>query len=201
LLKIDNSNNEKILQIIKKTAPETVEELITIIEEQLQITRKEALNHINELENNGLLKFTVNPKTIPLDLKEYLLTENASWFWIIAIISIITILSILLIPERFIYLNIIRYISGSIFVLYLPGYSFIKAVFPFKEIDGIERTTLSLATSLGIVPITVLALNFTPFGIRLAPITVTLFILIISLSFLGIMREHQKQIHTRPYLK
>jgi hypothetical protein len=191
------TNNEKILQIIKEKSPETVEELLTITEEQLQITRKEALNHINELENNGLIKFTLNPETIPINFNEYLLTENASWFWIIAIISIITILSIILIPEKFIYLNIIRYISGTIFVLYLPGYSFIKAIFPFKEIDSIERTTLSLATSLGIVPIIVLGLNFTPFGIRLAPITVTLFLLIISLSLLGITREHQKKIQQK----
>jgi uncharacterized membrane protein len=49
-------------------------------------------------------------------------------------------------------------------------------------IDGIERVALSFGTSIAIVPLIGLVLNFTPFGIRLVPImaSVTLFTLAAS---------------------
>lgn len=40
-------------------------------------------------------------------------------------------------------------------------------------IDGIERTALAFGTSIAIVPLLLLCLNFTPWGIRLEPIMVT----------------------------
>jgi uncharacterized membrane protein len=41
-------------------------------------------------------------------------------------------------------------------------------------IDGIERVALSFGTSIAIVPLIGLVLNFTPFGIRLVPILVSI---------------------------
>lgn len=46
-----------------------------------------------------------------------------------------------------------RYVLGSIFVLWLPGYTPIKALFLTKEIDNIERIALSIGMSLALVPI------------------------------------------------
>lgn len=43
-----------------------------------------------------------------------------------------------------------------------------------RGIDGIERVALSFGLSIAIVPLIGLVLNFTPFGIRLIPITVSL---------------------------
>lgn len=43
-----------------------------------------------------------------------------------------------------------------------------------RGIDGVERVALSFGLSIAIVPLLGLALNFTPFGIRLVPIVVTL---------------------------
>jgi hypothetical protein len=48
-------------------------------------------------------------------------------------------------------------------------------------IDGIERLALSLGLSISIVPLLGLILNYTPFGIRLSSISVSLFILVVSL--------------------
>ena len=42
-----------------------------------------------------------------------------------------------------------------------------------RGIDGIERVTLSSGLSIAIVPLIVLVLNFTPWGIRLLPILVS----------------------------
>jgi len=60
-------------------------------------------------------------------------------------------------------------------VLFIPGYALIAALFPGKhDLDGIERLALSFGLSIAVVPLIGLALNFTPFGIRLDPILASL---------------------------
>lgn len=97
----------------------------------------------------------------------------------------------------------LRVVLGLPFVLFLPGYAFVAALFPEAGespvaadetdvddgpaaadaeragIDGIERVALSFGLSIAIVPLIGLALNFTPWGIRLSPIlaSVSLFTL------------------------
>ncbi|MFC4406282.1 DUF1616 domain-containing protein [Haloarchaeobius iranensis] len=93
----------------------------------------------------------------------------------------------------------LRVVLGLPFVLFVPGYAFITALFPEdgsspataeddsteeydvddpetsrSGIDGIERVALSFGLSIALVPLIGLVLNFTPFGIRLVPIVVSL---------------------------
>ena len=77
----------------------------------------------------------------------------------------------------------LRIILGLPLVLFLPGYSLIAAVFPRKDdLDAIERIALSFGLSIAITPLLGLALNYTPFGIRLLPILIVLSIFTISLA-------------------
>jgi len=82
----------------------------------------------------------------------------------------------------------LRVVLGLSFVLFVPGYAFIAALFPEagpsventsaeasdagdrSGIDGIERVALSIGSSIAITPLIGLVLNFTPWGIRLVPI-------------------------------
>ena len=87
----------------------------------------------------------------------------------------------------------LRVVFGLPFVLFVPGYAFVAALFPEAGegpvvdeeaevddvegsrdggIDGIERIALSFGLSIAIVPLLGLVLNFTPWGIRLTPIMV-----------------------------
>ena len=60
-------------------------------------------------------------------------------------------------------------------ILFLPGYCLIAAVFPKEgDIDLIERIALSFGLSIAVVPLIGLGLNFTPWGIRLDPIVISL---------------------------
>jgi uncharacterized membrane protein len=69
----------------------------------------------------------------------------------------------------------IRSVLGLPMVLFLPGYALIAALFPGKDdLDGIERLALSLGLSIAVVPLIGLGLNYTPWGIRLIPILVSL---------------------------
>ena len=77
----------------------------------------------------------------------------------------------------------IRIILGLPLVLFLPGYSLIAALFPRKDdLDGIERIALSFGLNIAIVPLLGLALNYTPFGIRLSSILIVLSVFTISLA-------------------
>ena len=77
----------------------------------------------------------------------------------------------------------VRISLGLPFILFFPGYTLIAALFPRKDdIDAIERSALSLGLSIAVVPLIGLALNYSPWGIRLNLILafVALFIVLIS---------------------
>jgi uncharacterized membrane protein len=86
--------------------------------------------------------------------------------------------------------TLLRQILGLVFVLFLPGYVATAALFPENEqIDGIERVALSFGLSIAIVPLIGLALNFTPFGIRLDPILASVSAFIIAAALIGWYRR------------
>ncbi len=64
-----------------------------------------------------------------------------------------------------------RVALGLPFLLFLPGYALVAALYPRKDqLDATERLALSLGLSIAIVPFIGLALNYSPWGIRLEPI-------------------------------
>ena len=106
-------------------------------------------------------------------------------------ISILTILAIYTIPPQLPFVAI-RWVLGSVFVLFIPGYVTVEALFPkSRELDGIERVALSVGLSLALVPLVGLLLNYTPWGIRLTPILISLTILTVALCLAGLVRRFQ----------
>lgn len=83
-----------------------------------------------------------------------------------------------------------RNIIGLPFVIFLPGYALIAALFPAKsDLDGIERTALSFGLSIAIVPLIGLGLNYTPWGIRPFPILISLSAFIFIMCGLAYLRR------------
>ncbi len=86
--------------------------------------------------------------------------------------------------------SLARKALGLAFILFFPGYVFITALFPEKkELDNLERLALSFGLSIAIVPLIGLALNYTPWGIRLIPILVSLTVFNIALAIVAIYRR------------
>jgi len=74
---------------------------------------------------------------------------------------------------------------GLPFLLFLPGYTLISAIFPRRGWpDAVERLALSAMVSLAVVALIGIALNYSPWGVRSESVTgfVGLFILLSSLS-------------------
>lgn len=84
----------------------------------------------------------------------------------------------------------VRIVLGLLFILFLPGYSLIAALFPKKDdLDGIERLALSFGLSIAVTPLIGLLLNYTPFGIRLTPILLSLSIFTVAMIIIAFMRR------------
>ena len=100
---------------------------------------------------------------------------------------------------RLVPLAYVRNVLGVIFVLFLPGYAFIKAFFPTKlpiqtsseSLDNIERVALSIGMSIALTPIVGLILYYTPIGIGLTPITLILLALTTVLATAAMGREYR----------
>lgn len=183
-----------IIQIVKEKKPENVKQLIKLIQEKFPLSDQELLGHILDLQENGKIRFKPDQTLKSQRLTDYLRSGHAYWYWITIIIASTTALLVFVIPENAFPQVYARYFLGSIFVLWLPGYTFIKALFPEKELDSIERVALSIGMSLALVPMIGLLLNYTPWGIRLAPITITLLAVTFTFATAAIVREHQTKL-------
>jgi uncharacterized membrane protein len=135
-----------------------------------------------------------------VSLTKYLLTEKAVWYWTTITLALATVIAVFIIPENADPIAYIRYLLASIFILWLPGYTFIKALFPThvpiktssESPDTIERVVLSIGMSLALVSIVGLLLNYTPWGIRLAPVTLSLLGLSVTFATVAMIREQSE---------
>lgn len=195
----DSRLSQTIIRIIKKEKPQTLEQLVNLVRERLPYPEQEILETILELQGEGKISFAKQLQPSAPTFAAYIKTENALWYWLTLATATATTAIALAIPEDFYPWVYIRYVFGTIFVLWLPGYTFIKALFPIeppiktseKSLDTIERIALSLGMSLALVPIVGLLLNYTPWGIRLTPITLSLLALTLIFATAAIVREHQ----------
>ena len=116
-----------------------------------------------------------DPKNIPKDL---------------IVIAVWMLLAVLSIYVPFINETFIRVIFTVPVILLIPGYVLIAALFPEKKsIDGIERFALSVGLSIAVVPLIGLVLNYTPFGIRLNPIVISLVLFTIIMMIITLYRR------------
>ncbi|HEV2139146.1 MAG TPA: DUF1616 domain-containing protein [Nitrososphaerales archaeon] len=134
-------------------------------------------------------KVSLSDWSPPSSLMGYLSSPYSLWFWGAMAALAVTFVSIYALPPSTPFLYV-RYVFGSIAVLFLPGYALIEALYPKKDdLDGLERLALSIGLSLALVPLVGLLLNYTPWGIRLDPIVASLASLDIVLVLIGAYRK------------
>jgi uncharacterized membrane protein len=103
---------------------------------------------------------------------------------------IIFILTLIAFPVVTLSEGVPRIILGVIFLLIFPGYTLTAALFPSKNsLRGVERAALTFVLSFALVSLAGLALNYTPWGIRLTPIFVAVAIIIVLASGIALLRR------------
>jgi len=187
-----------ILSTVELKKPESVQRLVELVREEHGTPHEEIMKHVLDLQNRGRLRFRQPEPATYASVEMYLSSDNARWYWAVIGLSLGTMASIFGVPESMFPLVYARYVLGSLFVLFLPGYSFMKALFPkqvpiktgSEDLDTIERLALSVGMSLALVPLAGLVLNYTPWGIRLVPVTMSLLALTVAFATAAALREY-----------
>jgi hypothetical protein len=193
--------NKEILGIITEQNPKSVKQLISIIKDKVDLEEKEIINAILKLESKGKINFSKDPKA--LSFTSYMKNIKSVWYWTILIFEVITIILVFTIPENFYPWFYFRNIFGLIFVLILPGYVFVKAIFPIKilnvrvasQFEKIERLALSLGMSLALVSIIGLLLYYSPWGVEITPLVFGLLMFTLIFSSIALIREYRAYIN------
>jgi len=195
----ETSIDQYIFSIVEKENPENVEKLIKSVKIRVNVSEQEILKRILYLQDQGKLTFEQPIVSFPHTFKNYIFSHQAYWYWITIVLSFSAALSTFTIPESVYPEVYARYVLGTIFVWLLPGYSFVKALFPSKvpvptkstELDLIERVALGIGMSIVLVILNGFVLNYTSFGIRTTSATLSLLALTIAFAVVGIFREFQ----------
>lgn len=91
--------------------------------------------------------------------------------------ALLTVVVVLLFPSW----QVVRVILGLPFVVFLPGYVLVAALYPRKaDLNPVERAALSVGLSLALVPLIGLGLNYSPWGIRLEVVLSSLSLFIVA---------------------
>ncbi len=187
LLKLEKPLQE-MMKIIRERGSTSIGELVEHASTRLGIPQYRVARLLYRLKDLGYLSFEdSNP---PKSLLRYFFSSYVIWFWILVVSVTITSLLIYIAPQAppFTYM---RYIFGSLFILYLPGAMLIELLYPKpKDLSQLERLALSIGLSLALVPLVGLILNYTPWGIRLDPIFISLSSLTLALASGAVARKY-----------
>ena len=196
---IKDQIKDLIIQTVKKEKPATAQHLIALMQERRAVSPEQITKLLIELEKEGHLHFTRQEPPTQAPAKEYFFSKQAAWYWATIGLALATAIAVFTISDTAYPIVYLRSGLGIIFVLFLPGFAFIKAIFPTKgpvktsseNMDTIEHLALSFGMSLVLTSIVGLILNYAPWGVQLTPITLTLLALTIIFATVAVLRDYQ----------
>jgi len=192
-----------IVDVLREEKPRSVSQLVDSVLTRIEtdVSIPDVVRLVHELGEEGRITLSQRPRMFET-FTSYLLDRKFSLsLWLVFAAVILTWISIYLIPSEFPWVTP-RWVLGTLFVIFLPGYAFIEALFvnPIsgkKELDQIARFALSIGMSLALVPLIGLLLNYTPWGIRLEPIAVSLSIFTLICIFVAAYRKFTQRATVR----
>ena len=180
---------QALIRVIGNDHPETLEKAIKLARLRLADCDEETTDSVLRLESQGRILFEKAPAVVPSSLTGFFLSGWALWFWAVFVLAVATSVMVFVVPENAFPMVYARYMFGAVLVLFLPGYSLIRALFGSKELDNVERLALSVGLSLALVPLAGLLLNYSPWGIRTVPVTFSLLGLTVVFAVAGVVRD------------
>ncbi len=199
ILKIEDRDEmleQLVLYAVRSNCSKVKDIVNMLMESDIAKLMSSSKNSINIDDILDAVKRLARKKTIILynssivSFKDYIKNMYLSMtLWITAIVTAVTILTIYILPDTIPW-SIVRIVVGGAFVLFIPGYTLVQLLFPSREMDIIERIALSIGLSLAVVPLTGFLLNYSPWGIMLDPIVISISILSIALATTGVYRMY-----------
>lgn len=184
--------------------PETTNALVKLVQQKYSLPAEEIMNILLQLESENKIRFAKKTRIMrptSFSLNAYLISTETIWFWLTMALVIAAATAVFIIPADTYPLVYIRQTLGVLFVLFLPGFAFIKMLYPSKvpmttsseNLDAVERIAFSFGLSIALTAMTGLILNYTPWGIRLNPITFSLMALTTVLATVAVLREYKEK--------
>lgn len=180
-----------ILEVLEAKQPRNVKELVQLVQEQADATVDDIEKEVKSLHRKGLVALE-DPARRTESFGSFLSPRNSRWFWIAIVISVLSFISILFIPETGTPLSYIRYIFAFVLVAFLPGYCLTETLFPREDaLDVIERFTFSIALSFAVTALVGLFLSFSSLSLTLATALPALGSLVIVLAVVALIRKYR----------
>jgi hypothetical protein len=199
----DNSKpydpTKMILEVIHEKKPHSIRQLTEMLRENLDLSKEEIAESVLKLQAEGVIKLE-NLAVQSRTFTTYLKTIEAVWYWLTIAVGSISAALVFLISESLYPWIYARNILGLLFVLFLPGYSFIK-LFQDNLDSGtsggslkvIERITFSVGMSLALISIVGLLLYYSPWGLDLVSMVPSLLAVTLIFSTAAVIREYRTQ--------
>lgn len=192
---ISEHQKKMVLDLIRQENPQTTDQLVASIKRTCSFSDQEIENMLIQLEAQGIIKFKSNIR--PSKLRNLLSTNNL-WYWGSNAVLVLTVIAVFTISDSSAFFSL-RAVLGIFFVVFLPGYAFMKA-FLSKALKEKENmlikvalsSALSIGLSLCLVSLMALFLNYTPFGVQLIPLVTGLSIFTFVLSTFAFLREYRQ---------
>ncbi len=189
---------ETIIHIADEKSPQTVRELIALVQENAPWSQKEILDAVLKLQDEAKIRLVSSSLPVPLRFSAYLRTKKVLWYWATVTIAIMSMVFTILIKEDFYSWNYFRNVFGLIFVLWLPGYTFLKVLFPANlpitesstNLSNAERIALSVIMSLALIVLIGFLLNYSPWGINSTSIVLSLLTFSLIFATASVVKEY-----------
>ena len=167
----------------------TIKEYIEELAADQGLSNEEAAKQMYGEVESGVMRL-VDPDP-PRVFQRFLFSFYSASFWVVVAAFTVFLSTIYLLPQTPPF-NWIRVGLGMLTSLYLPGHVFIEALYPQRgELEELERFGLSVGLSLALTPLVGFVLNYTPWGIRLNPITVAITLLTLILGLVSVYRKYR----------
>lgn len=118
--------------------------------------------------------------------------KHSSWFGIIVLYTVITLLFVYFIPTDSPF-SVLTSIFGFIFVAVVPGYCLVSLLFKEGKLDIVEKAVLSVALSFSIAGMAGLFLGLSPISMTTTSLTISISVIAVVLAFLALIRKMKLQ--------
>jgi uncharacterized membrane protein len=182
---------DDVQRLIVKYSPDNVEELINIMIKEVGTSEKESLEIIKEMQKKDLIKLSREIDKTTSSLMGYIFSYDAIWFILVSLTSFSALLSIMFVVEVSSPLMQLRRILGFLLLVFLPGFSLLKYLYPSDKINPIY-IMMSVGLSIAIVPLIGLFLESLPNGFNTLNNAFLIFFVTIIFSVLGVIKAYDK---------
>jgi len=182
---VDKDLHSLIRAAVSRGRCTTVNQLVEVVSREAGLPRSWVAYEVYLMWKRGELNIEHEPLE---NAVMFLASVDGVWYWVTLAITLASLAVVMLVKGG--PLMPIRYLLGTVSVLFMPGYSIVEALYPRgDELAPLERLALSIGLSLAVVPLVGLILNYTPWGIRLIPIVVSNTALTIALLTVAALRK------------